>query len=364
MSVDQDQFRAIVSGRRGDVSARIARRLLRLISVGYRLVVGVRNRLYDLGWLKAHRVDAVVICVGNVTTGGTGKTPLVAWVVKWLSSQGLNVAILTRGYKSHSKETVGGAHPTDEPAELASVVPGVPVMVNPNRVAGATEAIRNHGAQVLVMDDGFQHRRLARDLDIVAIDATNPFGYGHLLPAGLLREPLTGLKRAHAIVITRSDQVSEEKKHRIEEEIGRINPDLTIVRAIHAPVAARDTDGSEIDLGQLKNKRVYAFCGLGNPKAFFQTVESCQCVLAGSQVFNDHHAYTVACLTSISDQAHSCGAELILTTQKDWTKITGLSPDSPPLRWAYLAVELRFTPTNDPLTNLIQRTLNGRMAGS
>lgn len=356
--VDQDQFRAIVSGRRTDAWARVARGLLCVVSLGYRLAVGVRNRLFDLGLLKARHVDAVVICVGNLTTGGTGKTPLVAWVVKWLSSQGLNVAILTRGYKT-GKDGVA-----DEPAELASAAPGVPVIVNPDRVAGAREAIANHGAQVLVMDDGFQHRRLARDLDIVAIDATEPFGYGRMLPAGLLREPLGSLKRAHAVVITRSDQVSGQTCRQIEGRVRQVNPNLTIVRAVHAPVAARCADGTEISLDPLKGKKVYAFCGLGNPEAFFRTVEGCHCDLVGSRAFNDHHAYTAECLASIRNEAQANGAELVLTTQKDWTKVTGLNPDALGLRWAYLAVEIRFTPSNDPLTTLIQRTLGGRIAGS
>jgi len=340
------------------VRARAARGLLRALSLGYRLAVGLRNRLFDLGWLKAHRTEAVVLCVGNVTTGGTGKTPLVAWLVKRLSGQGLNVAILTRGYKT-DKDGVA-----DEPAELASAVPGVPVIVNPDRVAGAGEAIRNHGAQVLVMDDGFQHRRLARDLDIVAIDATEPFGYGHLLPAGLLREPLTALKRAGAVVITRSDQVPDEQICQIEERIHQVNPDLVFARAAHAVVAARCADGGEIDLDQLKGKKAYAFCGLGNPEAFFRTVQGCGCILAGSQAFNDHHAYTTACLAAIEETARADGAELILTTQKDWTKVTGLFPQTPGLQWAYLAVEMRFTTGDDALTTLIQRTLRGRMTGS
>ncbi len=297
MPFDQDQFRAIISGRRRDAWARVARSLLGVAALGYRLAVGVRSALYDHHVLRSHRADAVVLCIGNLTTGGTGKTPLVIWLARLLREKGLRVAVLTRGYKA--RETVGNAHSTDEPAELASACPGAPVIVNPDRVAGATEAIRGYKAQVLLMDDGFQHRRLARDLDIVAVDATVPFGYGRLLPAGLLREPISGLKRAHAVVLTRCD-LAERRGERsfaptldeIEAQIRGIKPDMVIARSVHAPVSLHYADGSHHDPDELRGKKVFAFCGLGNPVSFLRTVEACGCELIGSQTFNDHHAYT------------------------------------------------------------------------
>jgi len=364
MTIDQDQFRAIISGRRRDAPARLARALLGVASLGYRLAMRIRNSLYDCRVLKSHRANAVVLCVGNLTTGGTGKTPLVAWLARYLTDKGLRVAILTRGYKAGSAP-VGNAPPaSDEPAELAAACPGVPVIVNPDRVAGATEAVRHHGAQVLVMDDGFQHRRLARDLDIIAIDATTPFGYGRLLPAGLLREPIGSLKRAHAVVITRSDQVPEQQLGRIEERIARTAPRLPVVRAVHAPTGAQDHDGSEIPLDALKSRKVFAFCGLGNPDAFVKTVETCGCQIAGFRAFNDHHAYTQHCVAEILEESRSAGAELALTTSKDWNKIAPLIPAESPLPMAYLAVALEFRATDKPLTTLIDRVLASTMAPS
>ena len=358
MPFSQDQFRAIISGRRTDARASVARSLLSVASLGYRLAVCIRTALYEHHLFRAHRAEVPVLCVGNLTVGGTGKTPLVVWLAHRLDRKGLRVAILTRGYKTR-KDLL-----SDEPAELASACPGVPVIVNADRVAGATEAVRNHGAQVLLMDDGFQHRRLARDLDIITIDATLPFGYGRLLPAGLLREPVSGLKRAHAAVITRSDQAPDEQLSQIEARIRRANPELPIGRTVHAPAGARRADGSEIALEELKGRKVFAFCGLGNPAAFFRTVEGCGCVLAGSQAFNDHHSYTDRCLAEIQGKARSCAAELLLTTSKDWDKITPLIPSQAPLPLAYLAVELRFTAAGDPLTALIDRALGCTMGGS
>ncbi len=364
--MDQQTYRKLISGQISPWLGIPSRILLTFLSWPYSLVTLFRNWLYAQGWLRVHRVGVPVVCVGNLTTGGTGKTPLVVWLARLMGQKGLRAAILTRGYKArrvctaHHDTKVGNAHPTtDEPAELAASCPGVPVIVNPDRVAGAAEAIRNHGAQVLLMDDGFQHRRLGRDLDIVAVDATCPFGYGRLLPAGLLREPVSGLTRAHAVVLTRSDQVSEETLRQIETEIRQMNPDLVVARSIHAPVGVRRGDGVEITLEELKGKRVLAFCGLGNPAAFFATVQACGCVLAGSQTYDDHCAYAQHDLAGLCQAARSRGAELLLTTQKDWTKIAPLSRPDEAVPTAYLAVELRFTAGGDPLRALIERTLAG-----
>lgn len=355
MTINQDQFVAIISGRRRDAGAGVARALLRTGSLGYRLAVSVRNRLYNHRLLRTHRVGVPVLCIGNLTTGGTGKTPLVVWLCRHVREKGLGCAILTRGYRTQKGKL------SDEPALLAAQCPDVPVVVNPDRVAGATEAIRDHGAQVLVMDDGFQHRRLARDLDIIAIDATNPCGYGRVLPAGLLREPLTGLKRAHAALLTRCDQVADEAIARIEEEIRRINRNLVIARSIHAPVAARTATGAEVPLEQMRGKRVFAFCGIGNPQAFSRTVLQLGATLVGTRAFDDHYRYTPQDLKAVQDQARSLDAALVLTTQKDWTKIepSELPQRDPPL--ACLTIDLQITAGEELLTALIDRVLSGKI---
>ncbi len=345
----------LISGKTPGLAGASARLGLAALSCPYSAIVRLRNHGYSSGRLKAHAVDATVICVGNLTTGGTGKTPLVVWLCRHIRDRQLRCAVLTRGYKMHG----GGL--SDEPALLAAECPEVPVIVNPDRVAGAAEAIRSHGAQVLVMDDGFQHRRLARDLDIVTIDATCPFGYGKLLPAGLLREPVAGLSRAHAVALTRCDHVSGETLQQIEGLIHRASAELVIVRSVHRAVRIETERGEEIHLDAIKGKKVFAFCGLGNPQAFFQTVEFLGAVLVGTKAFDDHYGYSSQDLIAMRHQAHERQAGLILTTHKDWTKIARLavSDDQPPL--AYLAVELQITAGADSLTALIDGVLRGRI---
>lgn len=345
----------IVSRQTPGFAGVLVRLTLRVLSWPYSAIVRLRNRLYSHGLLKAHHAGVPTLCIGNLTTGGTGKTPLVVWLCRHVKAKQLRCAILTRGYKTQKGEL------SDEPALLAAQCPDVPVVVNPDRVAGAAEAISRHGAQVLVMDDGFQHRRLARDLDIIAIDATNPFGYDRVLPAGLLREPAKGLERAHAAVLTRCDQVPNHVLSRIEGRIHQINRNLVTARSIHAPVAIRTADGAEIPLDQVRDKRVFAFCGIGNPQAFFQTLSRLGGDVAGSRAFDDHYRYTPEDLKAVQDQARDLRAALILTTQKDWTKIplpTSFG-DTPPL--AYLAIDLQITAGEESLTALIDRILGGRI---
>lgn len=345
----------LISGETPGFAGASARLALAALSCPYSAIVRLRNHGYSTGRLKTHAVDATVICVGNLTTGGTGKTPLVVWLCRHIQGRQLRCAVLTRGYRMQRGEL------SDEPALLAAECPDVSVIVNPDRVAGAAEAIRSHGAQVLVMDDGFQHRRLARNLDIVTIDATRPFGYGKLLPAGLLREPVAGLSRAHAVVLTRCDHVSDDALQQTEEAIHRINGELTIVRSVHRPVGIETDQGAEIDLDAIKGQRVFAFCGLGNPQAFFRTLESLGALLVGSKTFDDHYGYTSQDLSDIRRQARERQAGLVLTTHKDWTKITRLAvpEDHPPL--AYLTVELQITAGADSLKALIDGVLHGRI---
>jgi len=308
--------------------------------------------------LKAHRVNAAVICVGNITVGGTGKTPLAVWLSGQMAPCH-KCAILTRGYKS-TRDCC------DEPVMLAESCPQAQVLVNPDRVAGAAEAIDKFGAEVLIMDDGFQHRRLARDLDIVAIDATQPFGYRKMLPAGLLREPVTSLKRAGAVVLTRCDQVAGADLDRLEDQVRSINSRAIIARSAHVPLCAKSANEQKTSIEQLKGKRIFAFCGIGNPGAFFNTIRILGAELVGSKVYDDHHRYTDVCLGEIRGQAKILEANLILTTQKDWTKLASefksqISDSRSPMPFACLAIEIRFLTGETELKSLIENTLAGRI---
>lgn len=358
--MNQEDYRKLVSGQTTGLGWSLLRLLLGIAACGYSLVIRLRNLFYSKGWFKAHRANATVISIGNITTGGTGKTPLVVWLCNEitqnpkLKTKNCQCAILTRGYKA------GKGPLLDEPAILAENCPGVRVVVNPDRVAGAAEAV-SFGANVLIMDDGFQHRRLARDLDIVAIDATMPFGFGRILPAGLLREPVDGLNRADAVVITRSDQADETQLTEIENKIRDIKADIVIARSIHAPVCAISQDDGRISLEELKDKKVFAFCGIGNPDAFLNTLKGLGADLLGSKVFDDHRRCAGACLAEIRTQIERLKADLTLTTQKDWTKIAPLLTGEKHLSFAFLAVEMRFQAGEDRLRDLIQDAIAGRI---
>jgi len=264
-------------------------------------------------------------------------------------------AILTRGYKTKKDKLF------DEPAILNEGCSKAKVIINPDRVAGGAKAVNDFDAKVLIMDDGFQHRRLHRHLDIVAIDATCPFGYGKILPAGLLREPVVSLKRADAAVLTRCDQVDETELTELEDKLLRINPDMLIAKSIHKPTCAKSISGEEINLEKLKDKRIFAFCGIGNPDAFFSTIKGLGANLIDSRVYNDHHQYTDNCLADIYEQAQRLNADLILTTQKDWTKIASLAFVKNDTPFAYLAIELKFMTAEDKLRRLIEDAIEGKI---
>ncbi|MHC4463110.1 MAG: tetraacyldisaccharide 4'-kinase [Planctomycetota bacterium] len=340
----------------------------------YSTVIRLRNLLYSKRWLKTYRANAMVFSIGNITVGGTGKTPLVIWLCKYLQKKQINCAILTRGYKTNTKKRATSneqqATKTNEPAILTESCPEAKVIVNPNRVAGATEAVNKFGATVLIMDDGFQHRRLARDLDIVTIDGTRPFGYGKVLPAGLLREPVAALKRTDAVVVTRCDQTAKAELTRLEDKLQRVNPNMIIARSIHTPICVKSIGHKEISLEEQKNKKIFAFCGIANPDAFLNTIENIEANLVGSKIYNDHYHYTDDCLADIYEQARHLKADLILTTQKDWfssplSAIRNTSNEQRAARYdipfAYLAIELRFISGEDKITQLIEDALAGKI---
>lgn len=364
--MNQQAYRNLISGRSTGLSAALLRSFMGVAATGYSLVVRLHNFLYSKRWLKIHTADVPVISIGNITTGGTGKTPLVIWIcntiyqISNIKYQKCGVAILTRGYKTTRNLKLKTQNYVDEPAVLAENCPQAKVIVNPSRAEAAAEAVDKFGAKVLIMDDGFQHRRLHRDLDIVTIDATCPFGYGKLLPAGLLREPVACLKHADAVVLTRCDQISESELSRIERELRLINPDMIIARSIHNPTCAKSVTGETITIEQLKSRKIFAFCGIGNPDAFLNTIRNTGANLVGSKIYNDHYHYTDGDIDDIYGQANHLGADLILSTQKDYTH-SAIRHAQYEIPFAYLAVEIKFTSGEDKLKQLIKDVLAGKI---
>ncbi len=364
--MNQKSYYNLISGNKKSFFASLFYIILIAFSKIYSLIIRLRNFFYDRHFFTTYQVKAAVISIGNVTAGGTGKTPLVAWICNnitkdhVINNKDYRLAILTRGYKTTQNSKLKTQNYVDEPAILAENCPNAQVVIDPDRVKGAAQAIGKFSANVLVMDDGFQHRRLSRDLDIITIDATCPFGYGRIIPAGLLREPLNSLKRADAIVITRCSQVSETQLNLIEDKLRNIKHNILIARSIHQPVYIKTIDNRQIKLEEFKNRKVFAFCGIGNPDSFINSLKNMGYEITGSKIFNDHYNYTENTLSDIQKQAQNLGSEVILTTQKDWTKIRLLEA-AKDLPLAYLAIEIKFLKGEDELRCLIEETLEGKI---
>ena len=299
---------------RGPV-ARAARAGLRLASWPYGLATWARNRAFDRGWKTVHRAAVPVVSVGNLTLGGTGKTPCVEWVARFFRERDVQVAILSRGYGV----TAGR---NDEAMVLEENLPDVPHLQGADRVARAATAVEELESELLVLDDGFQHRRLHRDLDVVLIDATRPPACDDVFPRGTLREPAGGLRRAGAILLTRCDQVPPGEVEAIRAWLARRWPNTPVATTEHRPVELVGCDGATAAVESLAGKAVGGFCGIGNPAAFRHTLEGLSATVCDFRAFPDHHAYTRADVDDLTRWAETLPADAaIATTQKDWVKL-------------------------------------------
>ena len=312
--IDEAAYLRIVRGESRGVIPSLARAALGVASVPYRVGVGLRNRAFTSGRKPVSRAEVSVVSVGNLTLGGTGKTPMVEWVARRLRQRGLRVAILSRGYGQAEGMN-------DEGRVLEDNLPDVPHLQGADRVGLARIAVEELESQILVLDDGFQHRRLARDLDIVLLDALDPFGLGRLFPRGLLREPVGSLRRAGVVVLSRADLVDEATRAAIRAEAERRAGPLRWAEARHAPLDLVEGEGHSTTLDRLAGVRVAAFCGIGNPEGFRRTLANLGVDLAGFRAFPDHHPYTARDVADLGRWALESGADLALTTQKDSVKL-------------------------------------------
>ena len=317
----------MISGRRRGPGAILLRGGLRLLSAPYGWATALRNRLYDWGWKRSERAAVPVVSVGNLTVGGTGKTPCVEYIARFYRETGLLVAILSRGY--------GAEHgPNDEALVLEENLPDVPHLQGADRVGLARAAVEELESEVLVLDDAFQHRRLMRDLDVVLVDATNPWGHGHLLPRGLLRESPRGLRRAGVVVLTRCDQVSEQERAELREQVRRLSPHAAVVETRHGPVELVNSEQETAGLDGLRARPVAAFCGIGNPEAFRRTLTDRGAQVSDFRTYPDHHPYSRGDVEELRRWAEGQPADaLLVTTQKDLVKLGLTSLAGRPL-WA------------------------------
>ena len=305
----------------------------------YGRVADLRNTLYDKGVFETHDLGARTVSIGNITAGGTGKTPLVAYVAEILAARGEKVCILTRGYGrenprqrvlvSDGREILADPRDAgDEPFELANkLLDKAIVIANADRVAAAEWAKRKFGVTAFVLDDGFQHRKAKRDVDIVCVDATNPFGGREMLPKGRLREPLANLARANAIVITRANLV--ENIEDLKFEISKLAPNPRIFASENR--ISRIVDLKEFHLSKQSTQsrdtllKAFSFCGIGNPENFFEQLKKDGFEVAATEAFRDHHIYNEQDIERIEQLAQTSGCEILLTTAKDAVKLKGLT---------------------------------------
>lgn len=338
---DAETFRRLVDGTTRGPAATVARTLLSAASVPYRLAVAARTLAYDRRWLRIASAPVPVVSVGNLTLGGTGKSPLVGWLAGTLSAAGMRPAILSRGYAARGETCLARSRSSDEGREFALTHPHIPHLAHPLRLRAALEAASSHAADVVVLDDGFQHRGLARDLEIVAVDATDPVGGGRLFPRGLLREPVGALGRADCIVLTRCDRVAADEPSRIRGELERACGGLagvTWVESCHAPAGLRSVDGTMLPAESLAGRRVLAVCGIGNPRQFRRGLEDLGALVTDHLEFADHHPYRPADSAAMLRRAVDSRSELIVTTLKDLVKID----PSPIVGIPLLALEVRL----------------------
>jgi tetraacyldisaccharide 4'-kinase len=301
------------------------------LSVAYSAVTALRTAAYEKGLLKTSRLPVPVISVGNITVGGTGKTPLVAWISRALANEGRKVCVLTRGYgRSNPRHRIvvsdgsnvlaDVAQSGDEPFWLAQSLKGVaPVICDSDRAAAGQWAIANLGVDVFVLDDGFQHLQLARDLNVLAIDATDPWGGRRMLPNGRLRESLRGVSRADCAIITRAEQAPNilALRNQLHELLGD-RPVFTSEMQTHR---IRRLGPRQTDLRETIPQPVLAFCAIGNPISFFNHLRKEGLEVTHARAFPDHYKYKGEDIAALSDDAKNMGAASLITTAKDEVKL-------------------------------------------
>jgi tetraacyldisaccharide 4'-kinase len=343
------EFRDLVSGRRKGLLATLVRGVLRVAEVPYTIAVTLRNRRYDRGAAEVHNVDVPIITVGNLTLGGTGKTPMVKWLAQRFQKAGLSLAIVSRGYGAAEGKR------NDEAMELAQSLPNVPHIQNRDRVAAAQQAIREFKSQLILLDDGYQHRRLGRDLDIVLLDALEPFGFEHVFPRGTLREPLVGLRRASVVCLSRADAISQSERDSIRARVAKIAPEAAWCEAAHAASKLINARGESQPLEFLAGHRVAAFCGIGNPAGFRHTLTAAGCEPVAWQEFPDHHAYMSADQSKLVALAQNSKADIFVCTQKDLVKLPQHELGGTPL-WA-VSIETKFLAGKELLEQQLEKVL-------
>jgi len=328
--------------------------LLGALARGYRGALALREWLYAQGVLRARRVECPVVSIGNLTVGGTGKTPAVELAVRTLRELGRRPAVISRGYRRRSRgvqvvaDTAAIRLDADEAGDeaflLARRLPGVPVVVGANRYEAARLALDRYGVTAIVLDDGFQHRTLVKDLEVVMVRAANPWGNGRLLPGGPLREPLAALARAHLVVAAGAEDAAGLAA--VARAVARWAPEVPVLGARYVAVECWEAERMQPRaLAALAGARLVAFAGIAVPEAFARTLAALGVRAVDLVPFPDHYWYRPEDLRALEARAARAGADALVTTEKDWARLRRLPPPTRPL--LVVSVQLELTAGED-----------------
>lgn len=346
--------------------------VLKGLSYLFLTVVSIRYFLYRTGLLRRYPLGTQVISIGNVTAGGTGKTPVTEIFARTLAAEGRKVAILSRGYRRKEapwwqrlftqviekplvvsdgrRVLLDSATGGDEPYMLASNLPGVAVVVDRNRVKAGRYAVNRLGCDTLILDDGFQYQKLKHSIEVVLVDSTNPFGNGNLLPRGILREPVRNLKRADIIFLTKCrGDVSA-----VKEEIRRYNTTAEIVECNHTPKVMKDVwSREEFPLDWLRDKTVCTLSGIASPKGFENSLRHLGAKVVWCERYADHHRYDASEVLYALNRTADMGADALVTTEKDAVRFPRL--ETAPVKCLYLRIAIEILVGGESFTQLINR---------
>ena len=353
----KEYYLSILYGQQRGFIAALIKSTLSAFAYPYSAVLNTRDFLYKNGVVKSTRLPVKVISIGNITTGGTGKTPLVESMARCLLEKNKKVAILSRGYGGNNSLQENNDNVNDECLILRENLQDVTVLAGKDRVSNGEKAIRESGVDCLLLDDGFQHLKLKRDLDIVVIDSLNPFGGENLIPRGSLREPLKNLGRAGLFIISHCNQSKEKTIKSIYTKLNHVNNDAPVCESIHWPVHIENiTDGSILGPEWLKGKRIYGLSAIGNPESFTYTLKELGADLIKHRKFHDHHNYNREEIGDVVYEAKLLGVDAIVVTQKDIVKIKKM--DINDFNILSLKIETQITKGIELYEEAIDRVLN------
>lgn len=320
----------------------------------YGLGMKIRSGLYERGFFKRANLPCRVISLGNLTLGGSGKTSATIWLSRYIRDRGKRVCVVSRGYKAQNNQTVvivsdgkrvlsDPVSAGDEPFMMAQALEGIPVLTGRKRFEAGTRAVEAFHPEFIVLDDGYQHLALKRDLNIVLLRTARPFGNGYVFPAGILREPVSALKRADAFVFTYAQEESGSIVERQIELLRRRFPDKPVFMSHCRPASFFYCgDRCQRDLTELKGRKALAFCGIANPESFRSILAGLGLELVDFRAYRDHYTYHERDLPDLEKRALSRGAEIMITTEKDAVKINAYAQQKLPI--AALKTEFDFEP--------------------